>query len=82
LISAKNAPVQELLKDGESALLIERANPDALAIAIRKLKNDSALRNRIAENGYQVFQKHCTQQVFAARLKTIIEEMVRYGSRN
>jgi glycosyltransferase involved in cell wall biosynthesis len=82
LISAKNAPVQELLKDGESALLIEHANPDALAIAIRKLKNDPALRRRIAENGYQVFQNHCTQQVFAKRLKTIIEEMVRYGSRN
>jgi len=82
LISTKNAPVQELLEDGESALLIERANPEALAGAIRSLKNDPALRARIAENGYQVFLKHCTQQVFAARLKTIIEEMIRYGSRN
>jgi glycosyltransferase involved in cell wall biosynthesis len=80
LISAKTAPVQELLKDGESALLIERANPEALADAIRRLKNDPALRQQIAENGYQVFLKHCTQQVFAARLKTIIEEMIRYGS--
>ena len=76
LISAKNEPVQELVKDGESALLIERANPDALADAILKLKQDAELRKKIAENGYRVFQRCCTQKVFRNRLKRIIEDML------
>ena len=76
LISTRNQPVQELLQDGESALLVERANPDALADAIRRLRDDPDLRQRIAERGHQRFLENCTLDVFASKLKTIIEEMV------
>ncbi len=76
LISAKNGPVQELLKDGESALLINRADPEALAQAILTLKQNPELRKKIAERGYQVFQRNCTQKVFQIRLKKIIEDML------
>lgn len=76
LISCKNNPVQELLQDGESALLIERADPDALAEAILRLKDDAKLRAQLAENGYRVFQQNCTQEVFSGQLQQIIEDML------
>lgn len=76
LISSRNAPVQELLEDGRSVLLVDRANPDALAAAILRLKNEPELREKIAAAGYQVFLKNCTQNVFRERLRQIIEEML------
>lgn len=75
LITAHNAPVQELLTHGESAWLIERANPQALAGAILQLKADPALRARIAAGGYRVFQEHCTMPRLGAGFAALIEEM-------
>jgi len=76
LISARNEPVQELLQDHESAMLVERANPESIAAAILELKKDEKLRKQIAENGHKAFQENCTLEVFARRLNTVIQEML------
>ena len=76
LITRRNNAVQELLQDGESALLVEPGRPEALVRAILRLKNDPALRQRLGRNAYRLFQENCTQAVFAAALKRIIEEML------
>lgn len=76
LITARNEPVQELLSDGESALLVERANPRAIADAIVKLRDDEQMRKRISENGHQSFLRNCTLEVFSQRLDTIVKEML------
>ncbi len=76
LITAKNEPVQELLKDGESALLVERANPQAIADAIRRLRDDKHLREKIANSGYERFQQNCTLAIFSQKLDTVIKEML------
>ena len=76
LISTKNEPVQELLKDGDSALLVERANPQAIAEAVLKLRDDANLRGRIARKGHELFLQNCTLEVFAQKLKNVIEEML------
>jgi glycosyltransferase involved in cell wall biosynthesis len=68
--------VQELLRDGESALLVERANPQAIADAIRKLRADSALRKQLAQNGHERFLQNCTLEIFSQKLKNVIEEML------
>lgn len=80
LITSRNAPVQELLTHLESVFLIDRANPQALADAVRRLRDDESLRARLAEGGYRVFQKHCTLEVLGRQFKTIIEEMVKNGN--
>jgi glycosyltransferase involved in cell wall biosynthesis len=77
LITARNSSVQELVKDGESAVLIERANHEAIASAICKLKDDSKLRDKIGKAGYEVFLQNCTLSVFSNRLKGIITEIVK-----
>jgi glycosyltransferase involved in cell wall biosynthesis len=79
LISRRNAAVQELLRNGESALLIEPGNPEALASAILKLKNDPELRQRLGRNARQLFEENCTQTVFAGTLKRTIEEMLAHA---
>jgi glycosyltransferase involved in cell wall biosynthesis len=79
LITRRNEAVQELLRDGESALLIEPGNPEALAQAILRLKNDAELRQRLGRNARRLFEEHCTQTVFASALKRTIEEMLTHA---
>lgn len=76
LISTKNEPIQELLTDGESALLVERGNPPAIAEAVLRLRNDERLRERISKKGHRKFQENCTLDVFSGQLKKVIEEML------
>ena len=76
LISTKNEPIQELLADGESALLVEPGNPTAIAEAVLKLRNDERLRERISKKGHQKFQENCTLDVFSHQLESVIEEML------
>ncbi len=79
LITRRNDAVQELLEDEESALLIAPGDPEALAQAILRLKNDAELRDRLAKNGRKLYEAHCTQAVFASALKHTIEEMLAHA---
>ncbi len=72
LVTMRNEPVQELLTDGESVLMVEAGNDAELASAILRLKDDPALKKRIAEQGYRMYRLHCTLEVFSGRLKNLI----------
>jgi len=74
-VTARNEPVQELLTHGESAWLVERAEPRALADAILTLRADPALRERLGMEGHRVFQNHCTMPRLGEEFAAIIEEM-------
>jgi glycosyltransferase involved in cell wall biosynthesis len=74
LITRRNEPVQELLQHGESVYLVPPADPQAIADAVLALKNDPALRERIARQGHEVFLQHCTMDRFGAALKSIVVE--------
>lgn len=74
LITRRNAPVQELLTHKESAYFVEPANPLAIADAIRTLKNDPALRQRIAENGHSRFLEYGTVEKLGEGLERILLE--------
>ena len=76
LISARNDPIQELLKDNESALLVERADPHAIAQAILRLKNKPGLARKIGQNGYKIYQEHCSMEKFSYHLKSVVERMM------
>ena len=75
LITGRNEPVQELLTHGQSAWLIERADPQALADAILKLREDETLRRKIAEGGHRVFLDNCTLNVLGSEFKKLLQEM-------
>ncbi len=76
LITSRNAPVQELLQHEESVYLVNPANPQSLADGILRLKNDPALRERIAAQGHAMFQRHSTIAKFGVELKNILDELM------
>jgi glycosyltransferase involved in cell wall biosynthesis len=55
LISGDSPAVRKVLTHTENAYMCERCNGKSLANAILALKNDSPLRERIAQNGYTLF---------------------------
>ena len=48
IVASDLASIQEVLRDGENAVLVEPGNPQALVAGIRKIKDDSALAQRVA----------------------------------
>ncbi len=58
LISAKTTSSDAMFRGAKIGLFVPPGNPQALADAIVKLKNDPALQKEIAENGYEFFKKN------------------------
>lgn len=77
LITRRNQPVQELFTHRESALLIEPANPQALADAILELQANPTLRESIARKGHEAFLANCTISQLGAQLDRIIRSVVK-----
>jgi len=82
LITQKNQPVQELLRHAESAYLLEPANPEALADAIRTLAQNPELRDKIAAHGYAIFQRYCTIKKLGEGFDGIFSEVLPKKARN
>lgn len=82
LITMRNNPVQELLRDGESVILVPPNDPGALAHAILQLKKDENLRHTLAGRAYEQFLKHCTIRAFASSMKELIDGMLDFNPRS
>lgn len=68
VIVGDNPANKELFENRKNALLVEHANPDALANAIQELKEDLDLRSKIAEEGYRTFKEICTSKTIGSQL--------------
>ncbi|MEZ4735755.1 MAG: glycosyltransferase [Caldilineaceae bacterium] len=66
----------DLLHHGRHALLVPPTDPQALADAILTLHQDPALRTRLADQGYQLYQTTCSEAVITQRLQTVIEQLL------
>ena len=53
VITTRFGSVEELIRDGETGLIVPPKDPEALAQAIEKLYRDDVLRLRLAEAGHQ-----------------------------
>lgn len=60
----------------ENALLVEMANPKAIAEGILELKEDKTLKNNIAKKGYKLFKKRFTPKTIGKNLKRMLEEVI------
>lgn len=56
VITGRSPAAQEVFTHGVDSMLCEMANPEALAESILKLKQDRKLRERIAEEGFKLYQ--------------------------
>jgi colanic acid/amylovoran biosynthesis glycosyltransferase len=54
VVTTRFGSVEELVKDGETGLLVPPKEPAALAAAIRRLAGDETLRARLAEAGHAI----------------------------
>jgi glycosyltransferase involved in cell wall biosynthesis len=69
-VIASNLPgIAEVVTDGETALLVPSSDAHALAGAIQRLRDDAALRQRLADAAYTEVMAHYT---WAARAQNIL----------
>jgi len=76
VVTADTPAARELLADGESALIVPPADPDALVHALRRLATDPELGRRIASGGLTAYSEHASEAILGARWRALIEELL------
>ena len=76
VITSDTHAIRELFTE-DDMFLVNAANPNAIAQAIIKLKNDPSLRMRLAERGYMKFINNASSTIFGAQLKLIVEQCLK-----
>jgi glycosyltransferase involved in cell wall biosynthesis len=74
LVASDLPSIAEVVADGESALLVAPSDVDALAAAIRQLKDDPALRDRLAENAYALVMETYTWEARATAILAVMSK--------
>jgi glycosyltransferase involved in cell wall biosynthesis len=72
VVTADTPAARELLRDGESALLVPAADPGALAEAVRRLASNGALAECIAEGGRGAYERAASEAVLGLRWRELI----------
>lgn len=72
VVTGDSPAIRELFTDRENILLCKNKDSESLKNAILELKNNSELKNRIAENGYLVFAKNASLVKIGTDVKEII----------
>ncbi len=75
-VTGRALGVQELLKDGENCLMVNLGDAKDLAEKILMLKNNVELREKLANNGYQTYQKQFTSSILAAELLLLLRRLL------
>jgi len=76
LVATRAGGTAEGFVDGETALLIEPNDPQALAGAIARLVQDEALCNRLRENGLRDVQARWSFDTYVDRLEALYRRVV------
>jgi glycosyltransferase involved in cell wall biosynthesis len=76
LITADTPAARELLVHDESALLVPRGDPDALASAVERLAGDASLAQRLSVGGREAYETHASRSVLGARWRSLLEGLV------
>jgi glycosyltransferase involved in cell wall biosynthesis len=77
LIASRVGAVAETLVDGEHALLVHAGDPDALAVALRRLVGDPDLRKRLGEAGRRLVGARYSGAHVAAALEEHYSRLAR-----
>jgi glycosyltransferase involved in cell wall biosynthesis len=68
---------RELLRDGESALLVDRSSPESLARALRRLRDEPGLSERLRAGARRLARERFSPEAIGLRLKAALAEVVR-----
>ena len=72
VITADTPAARELLRDGESALLVPPGDPDALAGALRSVVERGP---NLSAAGLAAYRTHASEDVLGARWRTLLESL-------
>ncbi|MBI1969743.1 glycosyltransferase family 4 protein [Candidatus Woesearchaeota archaeon] len=78
LVTGDTPAARELLKDSDTCIFCKMADGESLANTIGLVKTDKIIREKIAENGYQLFVKKCSSKVIGKMLKDYLEKVVEH----
>jgi glycosyltransferase involved in cell wall biosynthesis len=76
LVTADSEAARELLRDGDSALLVPPGDAEALAAALRRLAADRELARRLSRGGLAAYSEHASEEVLGARWRSLLESTV------
>lgn len=76
-VTARAAGIEEILKDGETCLFAEAADPADLAEKIMQLNNDPELAEKLAANAFDLYQKRFTPKIIVGPIVDLIEKIFR-----
>lgn len=74
VVASEVGGIPEILKEGETGMLVPKADPSALAHAIRRILSDDALRGELERNAHDFAQRHLTWRVNAAAYDALYRE--------
>jgi glycosyltransferase involved in cell wall biosynthesis len=73
LVTADTPAARELLRDGESALLVPAGDAEALATAVRRLAADESLARRLGAGGLRAYREQASEAVLGRRWRGLVE---------
>jgi glycosyltransferase involved in cell wall biosynthesis len=76
LVTADTPAARELLRDGESALLVRPGDPQALAAALRRLAERADLADALSAGGLAAYRSQASEEVLGARWRGLIESLL------
>ena len=73
LVTADTPAARELLRDGESSLLVPAGDPRALAAAVRRLAGDPELARGLGAGGLAAYRAQASEEVLGRRWRGLLE---------
>ncbi len=80
VIATNTVGTRDYIQDDVNGMLVPPESPDALRGAIRRLKTDTALQDRISRNGLSFVNEHCTFEKYVTTVLSAAAELA--SSRN
>jgi glycosyltransferase involved in cell wall biosynthesis len=79
VVSSAIGGTDELIENGYTGLLVPPGDSGALALALRRLLGDAALREQLAAAGRDRVEREFTRAAMAARVSAVYEELLGDG---
>lgn len=76
VITAKTLAIRELFTNRYNVLLCNIADSEDLAAKILELREDSGLRNSIAQKGYEIFKEFATPKIIGQELIKNLNQLI------